>query len=110
MKGQPSLATKTPNHATLFKNKSPLIDCYSLLGFDVGNRPGTFDSCVLRNGFDYILISKSLQPYFTGGRVFRKGLWGSREKRPTLSETYPEITASKDGASDYSAVVIELNL
>ena len=102
--------SQAPNLATLFKNNSPLIDCCSLPGFDVGNRPGTFDSCVLRNRFDYIFISKSLRPYFSGGRVFRKGLWGSREKRPTLWETYPEITASKEGASDHSAVVIELNL
>jgi len=87
-----------------------LIDCYSLPGFDIGNRPGTFDSCVLRNRFDYIFISKSLRPFYTGGRVFRKGLWGSRDKRLTLWDTYPEITASKEGASDHSAVVIELNL
>jgi endonuclease/exonuclease/phosphatase family metal-dependent hydrolase len=102
--------TQAPNLVRLFKYNSPLIDCYSLPGFDLGNRPGTFDSCVLRNRFDYIFISKSLQPYFNGGRVFRKGLWGSREKRPTLWETYPEITASKEGASDHSAVVIELNI
>jgi len=102
--------SQAPNLARLFKDKSPLIDCYSLPGFDVGNRPGTFDSCVLRNRFDYIFISKSLRPFYTGGRVFRKGLWGSREKRPTLWETYPEITASKEGASDHSAVVIELDL
>ncbi len=70
MKGQPSLARQAPNLATLFKNKSPLIDCYSLPGFDVGNRPGTFDSCVLRNRFDYIFISKSLRPFFTGGTCF----------------------------------------
>jgi endonuclease/exonuclease/phosphatase family metal-dependent hydrolase len=102
--------SQAPNLASLFKNHGPLIDCYSLPGFDVGNRPGTFDSCVLRNRFDYIFVSKSLQTYFTGGRVLRKRLWGSREKRPTLWETYPEITASKEGASDHSAVVIELNL
>ena len=64
----------------LFENNSPLIDCYSLPGFDLGNRPGTFDSCVLRNRFDYIFISKSLQPYYTAGRVFRKGLWGQPHK------------------------------
>jgi hypothetical protein len=102
--------SQAPNLARLFKNKSPLIDCYSLPGFDIGSRPGTFDSCVLRNRFDYIFISKSLQPHYKGGRVFRKGLWGSREKRPTLWETYPEITASKEGASDHSAVVIELDI
>jgi hypothetical protein len=89
--------TQAPNLAMLFENNSPLIDRYSLPGFDLGNRPGTFDSCVLRNRFDYIFISKSLQPYYRAGRVFRKGLWGSRTKRPTLWETYPEITASKEG-------------
>jgi len=108
--GPAAAGSQAPNLARLFKNKSPLIDCYSLPGFDIGNRPGTFDSCVLRNRFDYIFISKSLQPHYTGGRVFRKGLWGSRDKRPTLWETYPEITASKEGASDHSAVVIELDL
>jgi hypothetical protein len=81
-----------------------------LPGFDRGTRPATFDSCVLRNRFDYIFISKSLQRYYTGGRVFRKGLSGSRGKRPTLWERYPAITASKEGASDHSAVVIELNI
>jgi endonuclease/exonuclease/phosphatase family metal-dependent hydrolase len=108
--GPAGTGTQAPNLASLFKNNSLLIDCYSLPGFDLGNRPGTFDSCVLRNRFDYIFISKSLQPYYTGGRVFRKGLWGSRVKRPTLWETYPEITCSKEGASDHSAVVIELNI
>jgi endonuclease/exonuclease/phosphatase family metal-dependent hydrolase len=98
------------NLAALFKNNSPLIDCYSLPGFDLGNRPGTFDSCGLRNRLDYIFISQSLQPYYASGRVFRKGLWGSRVTRPTLWETYPEITSSKEGASDHSAVVIELNI
>lgn len=102
--------SKASNLVRLFKYKSPLIDCYSLPEFDVGNRPGTFDSCVLRNRFDYIFISKSLPPYYTVGRSFKKGLWGSRPKRPTLWETYPEITASQEGASDHSAVVIELNI
>ena len=108
--GPAAAGSAPPNLARLFKNNSPLIDCYSLPGFDIGNRPGTFDSCVLRNRFDYIFISKSLQPHYIGGRVFRKGLWGSRVKRPTLWETYPEITASKEGASDHSAVVIDLDL
>jgi endonuclease/exonuclease/phosphatase family metal-dependent hydrolase len=57
--------SQAPNLARLFKDKSPLIDCYSLPVFDVGNRPGTFDSCVLRNRFDYIFISKSLRPFYT---------------------------------------------
>jgi endonuclease/exonuclease/phosphatase family metal-dependent hydrolase len=102
--------SQAPHLAALFENNSPLIDCYSLPGFDIGNRPGTFDSCGLRNRLDYIFISRSLQPYYTAGRVFRKGLWGSRVTRPTLWETYPEMTASKEGASDHSAVVLELNI
>jgi endonuclease/exonuclease/phosphatase family metal-dependent hydrolase len=102
--------SQAPNLAALFENNSPLIDCYSLPGFDLGNRPGTFDSCGLRNRLDYIFISKSLRPFYATGRVFRKGLWGSRITRPTLWETYPEITASKEGASDHSAVVLELDI
>lgn len=102
--------SQAPNLARLFDDKSPLVDCYSLPGFDVGSRPGTFDSCGWRNRFDYIFISQSLQTQYAGGRVFRKGLWGSRATRPTAWETYPEISASEEGASDHSAVVIELNL
>jgi len=108
--GPPAAGTQAPNLASLFDNNSPLIDCYSLPGFDVGNRPGTFDSCGLRNRLDYIFISQSLQANYAAGRVFRKGLWGSRLTRPTDWETYPEITSSKEGASDHSAVVIELNV
>ncbi len=98
------------NLASLFDNNSPLIQCYSLPGFDVGNRAGTFDSCGPRNRLDYIFVSKSLQPHYAAGRIFRKGLWGSRATRPTNWETYPEITSSKEGASDHSAVVIELDV
>ena len=65
---------------------------------DVGNRPRIFDSCVLRKRFGYVFISKSLQPYFSGRGVFRKGLWDSRGKCPNLRKTYPEITGSKEGA------------
>jgi endonuclease/exonuclease/phosphatase family metal-dependent hydrolase len=87
-----------------------LIDCYSLQGFDVGPRPGTFDSCGLRNRLDYIFISKSLETSFTSGAAFRKGLWGSRVTRPTAWETYPEITRSVEQASDHAALYIELNI
>ena len=108
--GPAAAGSQAPNLASLFDNNSPLIDCYSLPGFDVGNRPGTFDSCGLRNRLDYIFISQSLQAHYAAGRLFRKGLWGSRVTRPTNWETYSEITSSKDGASDHSAVVIELNV
>jgi len=107
--GPAAAGSQAPNLASLFDN-SPLIDCYSLPGFDVGNRPGTFDSCGLRNRLDYIFISQSLQAHYAAGRIFRKGLWGSRTTRPTGWETYPEISSAKEGASDHSAVIINLDV
>jgi endonuclease/exonuclease/phosphatase family metal-dependent hydrolase len=108
--GPAAAGSQAPNLASLFDNNSPLIDCYSLPGFDVGNRPGTFDSCGLRNRLDYIFISQSLQDHYAAGHLFRKGLWGSRTTRPTDWETYAEISSSKEGASDHSAVVINLDV
>jgi endonuclease/exonuclease/phosphatase family metal-dependent hydrolase len=98
------------NLAALYEDDSPLIECYSLAGFDVGPRLGTFDSCGIRNRLDYIFISKSLETSFGGGAVFRKGLWGDRVTRPTAWETYPEMTRSVEQASDHSAVFIELDI
>lgn len=98
------------NLAALFDNNSPLIDCYSLSQFQTGNKPGTFDSCGLRNRLDYIFISQSLQTRFTGGGVFRMGLWGSRATRPTAWETYPEMTNSSEQASDHSLIFLDLDI
>jgi endonuclease/exonuclease/phosphatase family metal-dependent hydrolase len=98
------------NLAALYTNNSPLVECYSLPGFDVGPRPGTFTSCGLRDRLDYIFISKSLEASFSGGAIFRKGLWGDRVTRPTLWETYPEITRSVEQASDHSMVYVDLNI
>jgi endonuclease/exonuclease/phosphatase family metal-dependent hydrolase len=108
--GPPVVGSQAPNLSSLFDNNSPLVDCYSLPEFDVGNRPGTFDSCGLRNRFDYIFISTSLLPFFAGGAVFRKGLWGDRVTRPTDWETYPEMAGSSEQASDHGAVFIDLNI
>ncbi len=94
----------------LFAANSPLVDCYSLTDFDVGNRPGTFNACGLRERLDYILISKSLKPHFESGGVFRKGLWGSRTTRPDKWDTYPEMTNSSQQASDHGAVYINLDI
>lgn len=102
--------TQAPNLLNLYNNNSSLVDCYSLAGFDEGNRPGTYDSCGLRDRLDYIFISKSLQPSFTGGGLFRKGLWGSRVTRPTNWDTYPEMASSVEGASDHAAVFIDLDI
>jgi endonuclease/exonuclease/phosphatase family metal-dependent hydrolase len=102
--------SQAANLMDLFKDNSPLVDCYALPGFQVGNKPGTFDACGLQNRFDYILISQSLQPHFTGGGVFRKGLWGNRKTRPSAWETYEDMTESLEQASDHAAVFIDLNI
>ena len=98
------------NLATLFDAAGPLLSCHELSGFDLGPRPGTFDSCGLRNRLDYILISRSLQAAFAGGAVFRKGLWGTRKTRPDDWETYPQMQASHQSASDHAAVYVDLSL
>ena len=103
-------ATHALNLVELYNNNSPLVECYSLPGFDVGNRPGTYDSCALSNRLDYIFISQSLESSFAGGGLFRKGLWGDRKTPPSDWTTYSEITTSVEQASDHAAVFIDLNL
>jgi endonuclease/exonuclease/phosphatase family metal-dependent hydrolase len=108
--GPATLGTHAANLAPLFNDQSPLVDCYSLQAFQVGARPGTFDSCGIRNRLDYILMSQSLATFFAGGGIFRDGLWGSRQTRPTDWVTYPDITSSAHQASDHAAVYIDLNI
>ena len=103
-------AVQAQNLVGLYENNSSLIDCYSLDGFDVGARPGSFDSCGLSNRLDYIFISQSLQESFNGGGLFRKGLWGSRVTRPTNWDTYPEMMESVHQASDHSLAFVELDI
>ena len=63
--GLTSQGANSPNFDALFKS-SPLVDCYQLPAFNVGERPGTFDSCTARNRLDYILISQSLKSKLGG--------------------------------------------
>jgi endonuclease/exonuclease/phosphatase family metal-dependent hydrolase len=108
--GQPSLTRAATNLKVLFDPDGPLVSCYELPGFDTGKRPGTFDVCGIRNRLDYLLVSKSLRPRFVSGHLFRKGLWGTRETRPTDWVTYPEMRNHNQQASDHAAVVVELDL
>lgn len=79
--------------------------------FDVGPRPGTFDSCGIRNRLDYMFLSKSLEPKFRRGGVFRKGLWGTRKTPPTDWAIYDdEMKESVHQASDHGAIYVELDL
>lgn len=108
--GQPAEDEAPTNLRALFDPDGPLVSCFDLDGFDVGNRPGTFDTCSIRSRLDYILLSRGLVPAFVGGRVVRNGLWGTRKTRPTNWETYPEMTAAIHQASDHAAVVVELDV
>jgi len=107
--GPASAGSPAENLAPLLENNSPLLDCYSLQGFQEGPRPGTYDTCSLRNRFDYILLTQNLLPSFLGGDLFREGLWGSRATRPTAWSTYPEMTRSAEQASDHAVVYVDLN-
>jgi hypothetical protein len=91
---------------------SPLVDATTLPGFDLGPRPGTFQSCSLRNRLDYILLSPELAQAVTGGGIFRKGLWGTPTNKnpPQAWSIFGEITGSVHAASDHAAVWIDLDL
>jgi endonuclease/exonuclease/phosphatase family metal-dependent hydrolase len=108
--GPPAGGTQATNLVALYDNNSQLLDCYSLPNFAVGDRPGSYDSCGLSNRLDYIFISQSLRQFYVAGGLFRKGLWGSRKTRPDKWDTYPEMTASIEQASDHSAVFVELDI
>jgi endonuclease/exonuclease/phosphatase family metal-dependent hydrolase len=86
----------------------PLVSCYDLPVFDTGGFPGTFDTCTLRNRFDYALFSRNVK--VTGGRLFRKGLWGSRKNHDDKWPIYDDLTDPAQQASDHAAVVVELDL
>jgi endonuclease/exonuclease/phosphatase family metal-dependent hydrolase len=108
--GPPHENEHVANFAPLYENQSPLVDCYSLPGFDPGPRPGTFDSCGIRNRLDYIFISASLRSAFRAGGIFRMGLWGTRQTRPDAWNTYSDMTRSEEQASDHAAIFIDLDL
>jgi len=91
---------------------TPLTDTATLPVFDPGPRPGTFQSCSLRNRLDYILVSPELAAKITAGGVFRNGLWGTptNHNPPHDWEIFPEITRSVEAASDHAAVWIDIDL
>lgn len=101
-----------PTLEALLDPGSPLVNVYDLPGFDVGPRPGTFQSCSLRNRLDYILLSPELAATAITGGIFRKGLWGtpSNINPPRDWEIYPEIDRSRQAASDHAAIFIDLNI
>ena len=108
--GPRNVDSTVENFSALYTNNSPLADCYSLPQFDTGPRPGTYNSCGIRNRLDYIFVSESLTNTVVSGGVFRKGLWGTRKSRPDNWETYQEMNRSEEQASDHAAVFIDLDM
>ena len=80
--------------------------------FDAGPRPGTFQSCGVRNRLDYILVSPELAARVTAGGINRKGLWGNPTNKnpPSDWDIFPPITDSIHAASDHAAVWIDINI
>ena len=100
-----------PSLEALFRPALGLVDAFSLPTFDPGPRPGTFQSCSLRDRLDYIFLSPELAARVTRGGVFRRGLWGrsTNKKPPDDWEIYEEITESVHAASDHAAVWVDLD-
>ncbi len=104
--------THHPTLEALLDPGTPLVSVYDLPGFDVGPRPGTFQSCSLGNRLDYILLSPELAATATTGGVFRQGLWGNPKNKNPPSDwpIYDEITSSRHAASDHAAVYVDLDI
>jgi endonuclease/exonuclease/phosphatase family metal-dependent hydrolase len=89
-----------------------LVDLNAVPQFDPGPRPGTWQTCTVRNRLDYIFLSPELIPKVQAGGVFRKGLWGNptTQRRPTEWTVYDEITSGRHAASDHAALWVDLDL
>jgi len=107
VEGQPAA-----NLATLVDPQGPLVEVYSLPAFDPGPRPGTFQSCGIRNRLDYILLSRDLAALVVGGGIERHGLWGgpTNVNPPKLWEVYLEISGPEHAASDHAAIYVDINI
>jgi endonuclease/exonuclease/phosphatase family metal-dependent hydrolase len=110
--GPPALGQPAPNLTPLFDPKGPLVDAYSLPAFDPGPRPGSFQSCGIRNRLDYILLSNDLADLVVDGGLERHGLWGASTNvnPPQDWDIYAEITGPEHAASDHAAIFVDISI
>jgi endonuclease/exonuclease/phosphatase family metal-dependent hydrolase len=110
--GPAAIGQAAENLAPLYGPTSPLVDVYSLPAFNEGPRPGSFQSCGIRNRLDYIFVSQPLAALVTGGGLERRGLWGTPTNinPPADWEVYGDIESVHDSASDHAAIFVDLNL
>lgn len=92
--GPAVLGQPAANLATLVDPNGPLVEVYALPTFNQGPRPGTFQSCGIRNRLDYIVVSHDLAGLVVGGGIERCGLWGTptNVNPPAHWDIYPQIT------------------
>jgi endonuclease/exonuclease/phosphatase family metal-dependent hydrolase len=74
--------------------------------FTTDGRPGTFGNGTKSNKIDYVLLSPALFARVTGGKIFRKGVWGG--KNGTLFPHYPTMTRATEAASDHAAIYADI--
>lgn len=112
--GPTALGQVPGNLAPLFDPAGPLVDAYSLPTFDAGPRPGSFQSCGIRNRLDYIFLSHTLAARVVSGGLERHGLWGTptNVNPPQDWGVYEEIEQEGSGvaASDHAAIFVDINL
>jgi endonuclease/exonuclease/phosphatase family metal-dependent hydrolase len=88
--------------------KTDLQDITAHPKFTPDGRPGTFQNGTKTTKIDYILLSPALFSKVTGGRIFRKGVWGG--KNGTLWPHYPTMTEQVHQASDHAAIYADVNV
>jgi endonuclease/exonuclease/phosphatase family metal-dependent hydrolase len=100
------------NLVPLFEPTSPLVDVYTLATFNAGPRPGSFQSCGIRNRLDYILLSQDLAALVVNGGIERHGLWGDPQNvhPPAQWAIYPDITSPDHAASDHAAIFVDVDI
>jgi endonuclease/exonuclease/phosphatase family metal-dependent hydrolase len=110
--GPAALGQTAANLAPLYGPTSPLVDVYSLPAFNVGPRPGTFQSSGIRNRLDYIFVSQPLAALVVSGGIERHGLWGGpKNKNPPKDwDIYPGIEGPNQAASDHAAIFVDINI
>ena len=113
MRGRPLSVAKPPTGPLSTATALPCWSATAWSGFDVGPKPGTFDACGIRNRLDYIFISKSLEPYWAGGGLFREGALGNTEVPNDCMGNLSRTSFSKQqstGLGSRRRLAIQLNL
>ena len=92
----------------LLGNGSDLKDITEHPAFESDGRPGTYKNGTASNKIDYLLLSPALFEKVTGGKIFRKGVWGG--KHGDIFPHYDEMTEEIHAASDHAAIYADIEM